>query len=254
MDTGPKILSTEDVAPRERRVWLREVIGREYADVEITPPGDGSLFNEMTIHPWEALRLSAIRSNAITIERLSREARSPGHDSYLAVILLSGDYALEQDGREARLRPGDMAIYDAARPHRIRCPGKFAKVIVSIPRPLLRDRIAGIEHCTARHIPGDDGIGAVASSFIRAAAIQAGRLRSREFAALAGHSLDLLAMTALSVRPAACRRAAPSPSPGSRISWNAVFRTRNSIPPRPRRGPACHPGTSTASSRTSRPP
>ncbi|HYE36450.1 helix-turn-helix domain-containing protein [Methylocaldum sp.] len=201
--TSPAVrLSTADVPQRERHGWLREVIGREYVKVEISPPADGCLFNEMTIYPWEDLRLSAIRSNAITIERLPGEPYRASQDAYFAVVLLSGQYSVEQQGREVFLKPGDMTLYDATRPHRIHCPRSFSKLIVSIPRAMLRDRIAGIEHCTALRIPGNEGIGAVASNFIRSSAGQAGRLNPHEFLALAEHSLDLLTLAMTSVRPA----------------------------------------------------
>jgi AraC family transcriptional regulator, positive regulator of tynA and feaB len=63
-------LSTADVPSLDRHEWLREVIGREYANVAITPPADGDLFNEMRISPWRDLQLSLIRSNAIRLDRL----------------------------------------------------------------------------------------------------------------------------------------------------------------------------------------
>lgn len=194
-------LSTTEVPKRERLAWLRDVIGREYVKVEISPPADDSLFNEMAIHPWDDLRLSVIRSSAIAIERLAGEPYQPSQDAYFAVILLSGRYALEQQGREVFLKPGDITFYDATRPHRIRCPGNFSKLIVSIPRKVLRDRVAGIEYCTALQIPGKQGIGAVASQFIRLTAGQAHRLHPGEFQVLADHCLDLLTMAIASVRP-----------------------------------------------------
>lgn len=155
--------STEDRPVQERQDWLHEVIGRKYANIEIMPPPDDALFNEMIIYPWDNLRLSAIRSNEITLERLPREPDLISQDVYFAVVHLSGDYRLQQNGREVFLRPGDMTVCDATLPHRIDCPQKFSKLIVSIPRPLLRDRIAGIVHCTALRIPGNTGIGSVAA-------------------------------------------------------------------------------------------
>lgn len=195
-------LSTADRPARERHEWLREVIGREYANVEVTPPADGSLFNEMTIYPWQALRLSAIRSSAICLERLPREPHLISHDAYFAVVLLSGGYQLEQNGKAVFLQPGDLTLYDATLPHRIHCPQNFSKLIVSIPRPLLRDRIAGIEHCTALRIPGNQGIGAVAANLLRTSASQTGHLHAQQFSALADHALDLLTLALASVRPA----------------------------------------------------
>ena len=142
------LYSTDHFAPDERLGWLREVIGREYANVEITPPDQG-VFNEMNIFSWDALRLSVIRSNAITLQRLPREPELISQDAYFAVIHLSGRYRLQQNGREVFLKPGDMTLYDATLPHHIWCPQPFSKLIVSIPRPLLRERIAGIN--TIRH-------------------------------------------------------------------------------------------------------
>lgn len=194
-------LSTTEVPERERLAWLREVIGREYVKVEISPPADSGLFNEMAIHSWGDLRLSVIRSSAIAIERLAGEPYQASQDAYFAVVLLSGQYAMEQQGREVFLKPGDIAFYDATRPHRILCPGSFSKLIVSIPRTLLRDRMAGMEHCTALRIPGHEGIGLVASQFLRCAAGQAGVLNPREFLPLSQPSLELLTMAAASVRP-----------------------------------------------------
>ncbi|QSA97233.1 helix-turn-helix domain-containing protein [Methylococcus sp. EFPC2] len=198
----PVRLSTADVAPRDRADWLREVIGREYVRVEIRPPDEGGLFNEMTIRPWGAQRLSRIRSGAIGIDRLAGEPTRKDQDAYFAVILLAGRYSLEQDGRSAILRPGDMALYDATRPHRIRCPGHFSKLILSIPRPVLSARLPGAERCTALRIPGNQGIGAVTSNFVRVSAAQAACLSREEIDALSERSVDLLTLALASVRPA----------------------------------------------------
>ena len=147
------------------------------------------------------LRLSVIRSHALGINRLAHEPHHRSQDNYLGVILLSGNYLLEQNGRETFLNPGDMAVYDATRPHRIQCTRAFSKLIITIPRPMLRDRLAGVEHCTALRIPGDSGIGAVAASFIRTAAQQAVTLDTNQFDALSEHSLDLFTLALASVRP-----------------------------------------------------
>lgn len=193
--------STDDLPRRDRCEWLREVIGREYANVDIIPPRDGELFNEMTIFSWADLRLSAIRSNEITLERLPREPASISQDAYFVVILLSGNYSLRQSGREVFLSPGDLTLYDATLPHRVRCPEKFSKLIVSIPRTLLRQRLAGVDNCIARRICGSQGIGAIASEFIRATVGQTGRLDLNQFSALSEHALDLLTLALVSVRP-----------------------------------------------------
>jgi AraC-like DNA-binding protein len=193
--------STNDIPPRERQEWLREVICREYANVAITSPAKGAMFQNLDIYPWNNLQLSIIRSSALTIERLPQEPYLHSQDAYFAVILVSGDYLMMQNGREAFLQPGDMTIYDATRPHRIQCPNEFTKLIISIPRALFRDSVAGIDNCTALRIPGTAGAGLIASNFLRSLASQTDHLKAYEFSAFSDHALDLLTLAVASVRP-----------------------------------------------------
>ncbi len=200
--SAPTLKFTTAEQPIHRRLdWLREVIGREYANVDITPSGDAPLFNEMNITPWRHLQLSLIRSNAISLNRLRREPQLMGQDAYFVVVLLSGAYRLRQAYRETEISPGDMTIYDAARPHRIDCPESFQKLIVSIPRPVLEQRMTGVGSFTARRICGSSGIGAVASQFIQACAREMQVVSLNDFNALAEYSLDLIVRAIASLGP-----------------------------------------------------
>ena len=194
-------LSTADVQVRDRRDWLQDMICKEYARVEITPPADGGLFNETTFYPWKNLRLSAIQSRGLTIHKQAHEPYGSSQDNYLAVILLAGSYLLEQNGREVFLQPNDMTIYDATKPHRIQSTHGFSKLLVSIPRNMMRDNLAGIEHCTALKVSGQMGMGAVATQFIQSAANQVANVPVDYFDALSEQSLDLLTLAFTSVRP-----------------------------------------------------
>jgi AraC family transcriptional regulator, positive regulator of tynA and feaB len=198
----PRRLSTREIPPSERIGSLRDIICREYANVEVVTPSRQTLSQDLTIYPWDNLRLSVVTCNGVVLERLPRAPQLASQDVYFAVVLLSGDYALEQDGKEAVLQPGDMTIYDATRPHRVQCPKDFGKLILSIPRPLLRARMARVEHCTALKISGAGGIGAETSEFLRAASQQADKLTAQDISTLADHALDLLTLAVASVRPA----------------------------------------------------
>jgi AraC-like DNA-binding protein len=99
------------------------------------------------------------------------------------------------------LQPGDLTIYDATRPHRLIFSQDFQKLILQLPRKSLKDRIAGIERCTALRIPGSDGVGGVTAGFLRAFAANAKQLERDQLAKLAEQALDLLAMAVGSVRP-----------------------------------------------------
>lgn len=195
--TKAQVLSTEQAPPNRRRDWLCEVIGREYARVDVRPLPEQGLFNEMTIYAGRDIRLSSIRSNAILLEKPNRPSLPDSHDVYLAAVLLSGEYFLEQDGRQVSLKPGDMTIYDATRPHKIYCPGKFSKLIVSLPRLTTRAFSPEIDRCAALRVAGDSGVGAMAVSYIRSFAAHAAELTDGAFAAMASHCADLIALSLL---------------------------------------------------------
>jgi AraC family transcriptional activator of tynA and feaB len=147
------------------------------------------------------LQLSVIQSSAITLQRRSQEPCLMSQDAYFAVVLMSGQYQMMQNGREVYLQPGDITVYDATLAHQIQCPVDFTKLIVAIPRALFREHLAGIESCTALRIPGSTGTGLIASYFLRTLAGQTRCLNSQEFAALSEQALDLLTMAVTSVRP-----------------------------------------------------
>ncbi len=194
-------LSTADIFTHDRREWLQDMICQEYTRVKVRPPTDGNLFNQTTLYGWESLRLSVIQSRGLTIEKLAGEPYYNSQDNYLAVILLAGNYLLEQNGREVFLQAGDITIYDATRPHRIQSSAGFSKLLVTIPRKLMRDRIAGVEHCTALHVSGKKGMGAIATTFIQSVASQLDHMSANEFSALSEQSLDLLTLAFSAVRP-----------------------------------------------------
>ena len=195
------LLTTEHQPARLRHDWLHDTIAQEYAHVAIHKDKHTPLFNEMKIYPWQDLRLSVIRSNDISLHRRAGECDKISQDAYFAVLLLSGQYRLEQNGREVFLQPGEMTLYDATRPHQIDCPGPFSQVIVSIPRPLLRNSLAGVEHCTARHIPSQQGVSAIGSGFLQSVAQHADQLSKQQFTTLAPQALTLLVDSIASVRP-----------------------------------------------------
>lgn len=199
--TPSLLLSTEQHPPSQRRAWLQHAIAESYTHVRVSPSGKLPLFNEMRIYVWQSLQLSMISSNGIQIQREAGECDKISQDAYFAVVLLSGQYLLEQQGRETFLQPGDMALYDATRPHRIHCPGPFSKLIVSIPRTMLRQSLAGVEHCTARAISHKDGMGAISSNFLQSAARHVNSLKHADFSALAPQALSLISSALHSIKP-----------------------------------------------------
>jgi AraC-like DNA-binding protein len=196
---GGQRYTTQDKPAAHRLAWLTDVIGKEWANVRITPSKDHTVFNDILLYPWrEGMRLSPIRSNPVCLSRMNEPLR-PAHDCYNVVVLTSGQYKLEQAGREVFLKAGEMALYDVTERHRITIPTQFSKILISIPRSLLQQRIANINDLTATRIPTNHGIGAVTSSVIKSTVNQLNTLDQDQYMELANHVLDLFMLSAKSL-------------------------------------------------------
>lgn len=193
---GGQRFCTEEHPTKQRLEWLKEVIGREYANVDVGAPESTYLYNDMLIYSWQqGLRLSPIKSNAIKIERLPNEPEHDSQNCYFGVLLTEGQYKLEQGGREVFLEPGEMTIYDATEPHRITTPGPFSKVLISIPRFLLDERASNISRLTATRLPTEHGAGAITASMISSTVNQLGQLNEAAFQGLSEPVLELLTLS-----------------------------------------------------------
>jgi len=102
---------------------------------------------------------------------------------------------LEQGGREVYLKPGEMSIYDATQAHKITMPEQFSKILISIPRHLLIQRISNVANVTATKLDTKQGIGAVASSLIHSTVRHLHQFSQQSFLDLSEHVLDLLTLS-----------------------------------------------------------
>jgi hypothetical protein len=72
------------------------------------------------------------------VERTRRLIRQDGPEFYKFGLQVSGSSIVEQDGRRARLTPGDLVIYDTSRPYRISSSDDFRMIVATFPRKLVR--------------------------------------------------------------------------------------------------------------------
>lgn len=192
---GGQRYTTQDKPEADRLEWLTEVSGKEWAKVDITPSKDHTVFNDVLLYPWrEGMRLAPVCSSPICLSRM-HEPLKPAHDCYNFVLITSGQYKLEQAGREMFLKAGDMTLYDLTRPHRITMPTQISKILISIPRPLMQQKVANINDLTATRLPTNHGIGAVTSSVIRSTVNQLNTLDQDQYLELGNHILSLFILS-----------------------------------------------------------
>lgn len=81
-------------------------------------------------------------------------------------LLQRGTGTITQDGRQARLRPGDMAIYETDRPYSLVFDEDVRMSIVMFPRELLHLPPELLGRMTAMRLDSSGGVGAMISPFL----------------------------------------------------------------------------------------
>ncbi|MER6915338.1 helix-turn-helix domain-containing protein [Streptomyces sp. NPDC000594] len=82
----------------------------------------------------------------------------------------SGRAGVEQDGRQCLTAPGDLVLYETARPYRLRFWDSFDLVVLGIPRTLLGPHTDRLAARTAAAVPTDGGGRRLAAALLRDAA------------------------------------------------------------------------------------
>ncbi|ORW83851.1 hypothetical protein AWC25_25380 [Mycobacterium sherrisii] len=105
-------------------------------------------------------------SDAAEVYRTNRLINK-GADDYLKVGLqLRGSCVIAQNGREARLNPGDYAVYDTTRPYRLTYPAGYQTLVLMFRRERLRLTSSQLTHVTAQALHAHEGLAASVSAFL----------------------------------------------------------------------------------------
>lgn len=81
-------------------------------------------------------------------------------------IQLAGTGLLLQDGREAVLQPGDLAVYTTDRPYTLAFDGDFRSLVLMFPHSALDLPAEAMAQVTATAISGSGGLGQLVSPFL----------------------------------------------------------------------------------------
>jgi AraC-like DNA-binding protein len=186
-------LTTDRVPERDRLAFWTEAVSRVLTPVTVTARDARTFSGRITSEQLGYLRISTIEASPARVTREARQS-SAAAERYLAVGLQrSGHAALRQDGRVARVGPGQLVLWDTSRPHVLDHPGGLDLVVFRIPRRAIGLSDTEVEQATARAISPDAGVGGMLAPFLAALAETAGSCRADVADRLAGNTIDLVA-------------------------------------------------------------
>lgn len=207
------LFSTDDVARDERYdYWLYRHRHALDFDLRFLTDRHDRFRARCAVHALGAVQAAVLSYARSPVPTAGEVRRTPGFadrtDAYEIKFSLTFEHVeLEQDGRRARLHPGDFAIADLTRPSSSTAGGSRARRLVSVtlPRALLPLPASRVAEITAVPVSGRRGSPALVATLLRRIAAEAGTYDPAEAARISTALVDLVATTLasrLDLRPA----------------------------------------------------
>jgi AraC-like DNA-binding protein len=198
-------ISTASIEPSQRLAYWTDLVCDTFVQLDCDP-GAGQHSIEGDIHADElaSLRLSKVTATPQVVRRTAAKIARASEDYFLVSIQTRGEGLIVQDGRVAKLAPGDFALYDSTRPYELRFDGPFQQYVLQLPGPTLRTALPDTAALTASTVSGQRGAGHLMIGMIGTLAADIDTLAPASAHAVA-ESVTQILIAGLSALPAAKR-------------------------------------------------
>lgn len=140
----------------------------------------------------DGVHVTDVRAAAHVVERTPALIARGDQPFFKVSLMLTGRGILIQDGREAVLEPGELAVYDTSRPYSLVFDDEFRTMVVMFPRHLITLPPDLVGELTAVRISGTEGLGAVVAPYLRQLAVNLDQLAGAAGSRLAASAVDLV--------------------------------------------------------------
>ncbi|MFF4290859.1 helix-turn-helix domain-containing protein [Streptomyces sp. NPDC001633] len=191
--SAPGSFHTTDSLPvLRRRAYWREALSQTFGAVDMTVP-DEVYAGTIRTAPLGRLQAVTVEGECLSALRTHRLVAQGTEEEYVVVKLLDRGVArLAQDGREALLGPGDIFVYDMARPVQLNLPQSFRTKSLVMPRDVLGLSESDMAQITASPLGPDTPLGSLLSPFLAGLVDGAGTYLPRTSELMARNVVDLL--------------------------------------------------------------
>lgn len=161
------VFSTREAPARERVRYWNEAASCAFVPLETRPRAPLDFNAEMSVSRIGGLGLAAIAAEPAVVQRTESGVRRGGVRRFFLHVQASGRLLVRQDGREAWLEAGDMALADSSSPYALQHDDACAMRAVIIPPADLRQHLPTPEEMVAVRLPGDRGVSRILSGLVR---------------------------------------------------------------------------------------
>jgi AraC-like DNA-binding protein len=165
--TQLETFTTLGLTPRRKLELWNETACASFTPIVSDPLDIKSFTGALMRMRLGELRLAEVYSDAQVVRHLQAHVASTRTAMFFVQMQLEGESINRQDGREARLGPGDFTLCDTTRPYEIRFPGPNRMFVLGIPEALLRRHLVCPESVVAIAMSGSSGLPGVVAGFLR---------------------------------------------------------------------------------------
>ncbi|HET6213762.1 MAG TPA: AraC family transcriptional regulator, partial [Micromonosporaceae bacterium] len=187
------LVSTADVSIREREEAWRTAVAETFVPLDFTFPDPRSFRGEIAGEVLGTTVVTRVTAGPHRAERTARHIARTGETPYYKVSMpLRGFVVISQDGRDAALVPGDLAIHDTSRPYRVSFDDTCQLLVLLFPHRELGLPNEAVSAMTARRVSGRTGIGGVVAPLLTNLSSRLDEIGGAQSARLANNVVDLL--------------------------------------------------------------
>jgi AraC-like DNA-binding protein len=159
-------LCTANVDPRDRVDYWNRTMSEAFTPLECTPARRSDFTARARRVSLGELSITETHADPQIIRRTDRHIASSPAALFFLHQQIAGGSVMYQDGRVARLNPGDLTLSDTTRPYEQQIGAGSHRLIVGIPATLMRRHLARPDQLAGRRISGERGPGVLLSQFL----------------------------------------------------------------------------------------
>jgi AraC-like DNA-binding protein len=145
----------------------RELICRSAVPLDLRVDPDPGFCGQIVSGEFGAARINDFVHPPLEAFRTPALIRRSDPELCKIEVAVCGQVVIEQNDREALLRPGDFTLIDTSRPSRVGANAEGRATCMLFPRSILPLSPEEMARLIATRVPGSDGVGALISSLAR---------------------------------------------------------------------------------------
>lgn len=146
---------------------FRLAVAQSFVPLEVVSIGTDPFWGRLRTVDVNDVHVSEITATRHQVSRTPQLITESDPKYYKASLQVSGTGLLIQDGREALLEPGDLAIYDTNRPYSLVFGEDIKMLVLMFRREQLGLPLDAVGQLTAHRFSSDDGLGAMIIPFLQ---------------------------------------------------------------------------------------